>query len=559
MAPPIDRRDFLKASAALGALTLVGAGCGEDPGGIEPEGEEQLPDLPDYSWEGEQALEGIFSHGVASGDPLPEAIILWTRVSPADGGPVELWWEIAEDPEFERRWQVGTVETDASRDHTVKVDVRELKPGRTYYYRFFAQGRPSPVGRTKTAPVGEVERMRAAVVSCSNFSAGLFHVYRHVAARADLDVVIHLGDYIYEYGARGFVPPGEEEEEEPQMSGRVHEPAHEIVSLQDYRTRYGQYRQDVDLQEAHRQHPFIVIWDDHEIVNNGHADGGQNHDDDEGDWAERKAAAQQAWREWMPVREDEMDPGKIWRSFQWGDLANLAMLDTRYWGRAEEPERLEEQASTERDLLGDEQERWLFDELRRDDVMWSLLGQQVMMAHLMNPPDAQGNLRFLNLDQWDGYLDDRQRLFDLLASDEVPSSVVVLTGDIHSSWANELAPNPIEPDIYPPATGEGSLAVEFVTPGVTSSGLPGLGHVSSGIRRFNPHIKYVDVEPRGYIMLDVDRQRVQAAWFHIDGDIQQPDQPEVFARAFAVYTGRPQLLPNSEPAPAVEGAPELAP
>ena len=304
--PPgsVTRRDLLRGAQALGIATLAPAalsGCGSD---AEPPGPENL-----------------FQHGVASGDPVANGVILWTRVSPARTDLREVEWEVAVDPSFDSIVASGATLTSVDRDFTVKVDVRGLPPGQTFYYRFRAQQRTSPIGRTRTAPAGSVGRARFGVASCSSFAQGYFHAYRALAARTDLDAVIHLGDYIYESGPGQF------------GDNRASEPAREATTLADYRTRHAQYKRDPDLQEVHRQHPFISVWDDHETANNAWKDGANNHQPEtEGAWAARKAAAQRAYAEWMPIREQQ-DIGRIWRKLAWGDLADLVLLDTRLWAR----------------------------------------------------------------------------------------------------------------------------------------------------------------------------------------------------------------------------------
>jgi hypothetical protein len=250
---------------------------------------------------------GIFAHGVASGDPLSDGVILWTRISADVSSPssanLEVDWEMSLHPAFESIAFSGATSTDESKGFTIKIDVRGLAAATTYYYRFRFDGEDSPVGRTRTAPVGQVDRLRFALVSCSSLCQGHFHAYRSIAARADLDAVIHVGDYIYEFASGEY------------GSVRGYEPAHELYTLADYRARYAQYRRDIDLKEVHWQHPFITTWDDHEAANDSWHDGALNHMPDEGSWEERKAVASRAYREWMPFRERESDPAPLalWR------------------------------------------------------------------------------------------------------------------------------------------------------------------------------------------------------------------------------------------------------
>lgn len=285
---------------------------------------------------GQPVVAARFEHGVASGDPQTDRVVIWTRATPAQPvDAVPLRWVVAEDAELEAVVAEGEVAAEAARDYTAKVDVAGLEPGKSYYYGFFAGAAASPVGLTGTLPVAGVETLKIAVFSCANYPFGRFHAYADIAARGDVDIAVHLGDYIYEYGG-----PQSWGWDESQENGRVHEPQREIVSLADYRTRYAQYRSDPDLQAAHAACPWVVTWDDHEITNNPWLHGAQNHNEDqgEGSWEDRKAAALMAFYEWMPMREPE--PGRlreaIWRRFDWGDVASLVMLETRLTGRAEQ-------------------------------------------------------------------------------------------------------------------------------------------------------------------------------------------------------------------------------
>jgi alkaline phosphatase D len=261
--------------------------------------------------------DGAFTHGVASGDPHHDSVVLWTRVRP--GAPderVEVGWEIGDDPTIARPAATGSTTTDGSRDWTVKVLAAGLADATTYYYRFTVGGVASPLGRTRTAPSGPTDRLRFGVASCSNYGYGNFHAYRHMLRRHDLDAVIHLGDYIYEYASTGFG--------ETYGEARDLEPRHEILTLDDYRARYGHYRADPDLQELHRQHPIIHVWDDHEFADDPYVGGAANHQPADGDWNDRVAAALQAYSEWMPTR---LDGNRIFRTLDYGQLARIVGLD----------------------------------------------------------------------------------------------------------------------------------------------------------------------------------------------------------------------------------------
>jgi alkaline phosphatase D len=547
----MTRREFLRRAGIIGATLPVATamiGCVDNPE-IEDE------PLPEYTYDGELGPENIFEHGVASGDPTPASVILWTRITvPEPTAEVEVYWEIARDPNFEELLDAGFAFTHPDRDYTVKIDAFGLLPATTYYYRFTYLGRRSPVGRTRTAPNGPYDHARFAVVSCSNYEAGFFHVYADIARQADLDFVMHLGDYIYEYGVRGDGP------DRGELQGRVHEPDYEIITLADYRQRYANYRRDPDLAEVHRQHPFIVVWDDHESANNAYKDGAQNHDPSEGLWPEREADSYQAYVEWMPIRETEQE-GRIWRKLTYGDLMDVIMLDTRIWGRDMTVPNFEVALDPSRTILGFDQEEWFADQLITSRAAWRIVGQQVMMAHLKtngkpNSEDFGGS--WLNSDQWDGYGASRFRFFDVLRDNQIDNTIV-LTGDIHTSWASDLTPDPNNPDAYDPESGEGSLAVEFVCTSVTSGGLDALPEfLRDRIFGENPHIKYIDLVRRGYVVVDVKPDRAQGAWFHAD-TVATREHEITFSVAFGVDSGSNRLVLEDEPAAAKAEAPALAP
>lgn len=512
-------------------------------------------------------LDGpVFRHGVASGDPKARRVILWTRVTPKRFSPsVPVKWRIATDPLMQNPVAESYTVAKPQRDFTVKLDPAGLTPDTTYYYQFYALGESSPIGRTRTLPVGYVEKVRLGVASCSNFSFGFFSAYGHLSQRADLNAVLHLGDYIYEY-ANGTFGDGE-------ALGRQPFPDKEIVSLSDYRQRHAQYKTDLHLQECHRQHPFICVWDDHETTNNAYKDGAENHQPvEEGNWEFRKAVALEAYFEWMPIRETGRilkRNANIFRRFKFGDLADLMMLETRLVARSEQlpgiidpfsgqlllddpatelPPILSGLVDPTRFLLGERQRAWLNRKLENSmerGATWRIIGQQTMMGQLKSfVPDLVNPLFDgfvpLNMDQWDGYEAERFQLLDFIEQNSI-DNVCVLTGDIHSSWAQDIAKNPFDGS-YNPFTGEGALAVEFITPAITSEGVP-----EPAASQFEPvllgapHLHYLNLSQRGYMVLDITESQTQADWFHI-ADVADPVSNENFAAGWKTLNGVPHVV-----------------
>ncbi len=570
MSLSLDRRAFLQRAGLLGAASTA-----------------MVAGLPRPPARADEAL-APFVHGVASGDPTQTGVIIWTRVTPTGSGPIDVRYDVARDAAFADVVETGVISTDASRDHTVKVDVGSLSPGTYYWYRFTALGKTSIVGRTKTAPAAGVQQMRFAVVSCSNYEGGYFNAYAFAAKRNDLDAVIHLGDYIYEYGNDRYGPGS--------SIGRTQDPPNEIVTLDDYRRRYASYRLDPDLRRLHQLFPFVTVWDDHEITNDSWRDGAENHNEGEGDYAVRKATAQRVYSEWMPIRTT--DPAVIYRSFAYGDLVELTMLDTRIEGRDEPTGELlnptlftSEIDDPDRELISPAQRQLLFDALSRANTAgttWKVIGQQVMLMHwnaggLPTAPDGfpdaatfggrQGG-NAVNPDAWDGYTAERNRLYDHIEANGI-DNVVVLTGDIHSSFAADLPRDPYRIDQYNPATGEGSLAVEFVGPSVTSDNLneiAGGGPEGSsaafeeGTKADNPHIKYVDLDRHGLFFLDVTPDRIQADWVFMpsrevasDEEVAGPSWQVRAGNNFVEPADAPVAEPGTAPPPPAAEPPAPAP
>lgn len=488
-----------------------------------------------------------FLHGVASGDPLTDRVIVWTRITPPQSwtGPVTVSWEVASDPQFTQIVASGTTSTDADRDYTVKVDATGLQAGRWYWYRFQALNTYSPVGRTRTLPLSGVNRLRLAVVSCADYQNGFYTAYENICLRNDVDFVLHLGDYIYEYGPQ-------------QNSVRQSEPLKETVTLEDYRIRYSHYRLDTMLQWLHQNYPMIPVWDDHELANDAWKAGAQNHDSStEGPFLDRKKAMLRAYHEWMPFRmPDPNDSLRIWRSFSMGGLMDLILLDTRHYDRDQQvtsssfgvPANDATLNDPSRSILGPVQRAWLVNQLKNSTATWRFIGQQIMMEPLT--ATVLGTRYVVNPDQWDGYPADRRRIMDSIIQNNI-SNVVVLSGDIHTSWGNDL---PFGPGSYDPTSGSGSTAVEFVSPSITSANASFLGNFSntSIIKSQNPHVKYVNVTRHGYVVIDVTPQKVQGDWYFAN-TVSQPQPGETTGESWYVNSGERFLRKATSPTTAPAG------
>jgi alkaline phosphatase D len=492
-----------------------------------------------------------FEHGVASGDPLARKVIIWTRVTSERGGIVPVKWEMALDAAFRRIVRAGIALTDGRKDHTVKVDVSGLKPDTVYHYRFAVGHTVSPAGRTRTLPVGSVTQVKLAVFTCSNFPAGYFHAYREAAKLDGIHAAVHLGDYIYEYGRDGYASTDAAE------LGREVLPAGELLTLDDYRQRYAQYHTDADLQAVHAAMPFINVWDDHEIANDTWKDGAENHDPaSEGDFTVRRAAALQAFHEWLPIRTpDPRRPQQINRSFAFGNLLALHMLDTRVVARDQQMEYANyfgsdgsfdvqrfaaDLADTDRQLLGAEQLLWLQDQLAASGATWQMLGQQVLMGRMNIPaPLVLGQISFsaysallykaqtapatlsaqeqfilaqpaipYNLDAWDGYAMARETVLAMARG--LDKNLVVLAGDTHNAWASDLE------DFQGNAVG-----VEFAVASVSSPGLeeyfPSENPlaVAAGLESIIGPLKYANTGDRGYMVVTATPGECRADWHYV--------------------------------------------
>ncbi len=542
----IDRR---------GLLTGIGAGALAAPALSQPT----------------QDAAVAFLHGVASGDPDATSAVFWTRVSPADasGADIELTLQVARDADFADIIRTSTgLRARASRDFTVKHDLdgQGLEPGTDYFYRFIAGGVTSPVGRVRTLPVGAAADVVLAVASCQLYPGGLFNAYDAMSRLDRLDAVVHLGDYIYEYGARETDYGGATG---AQLS-RLHQPPREILTLEDYRLRHAQYKSDPDLQAAHARAAFICVWDDHEVANDAWSMGAENHTEaTEGDYAARKATALRAYYEWMPIREPRagLTLDHVNRSFEFGDLATLAMVETRLLARQKQLDyatdmpivdgRPDVEAfraalnAPDRDLLGDEQRDWLKRVLAASKAAgkpWQVLGNQVVMARVNGPDvtkiaspeqidamigglpvEVQPGIRQMiqlyslgvpfGLDSWDGYPAGRERLYAAFA--EAGVQPIVLAGDSHAYWVNELKD----------AAGA-RRAVEFGTSGISSPS-PGdavaplpLGPLLSSA---NDEVVFCDQRAKGYILLTLTPERAEARLQTVSTILAKPYEAKTLA------------------------------
>ncbi|MGW0993833.1 alkaline phosphatase D family protein [Streptomyces sp. NPDC002523] len=470
-----------------------------------------------------------FLHGVASGDPLPDGVLLWTRVTPTPeaipgsglGPDTEVSWIIAKDKALTDVVARGSTVARSASDHTVKADVRGLAPATDYWFRFSAGGTHSPVARTRTAPAADaaVAGLRFGVVSCANWEAGYFSAYRHLAARSDLDAWLHLGDYIYEYKSGEYAARG--------TVVRPHAPANEILTLADYRTRHAKYKTDPDLQALHQKAPVVAIWDDHEFADNAWSGGAVNHTEGaEGTWTARQAAAKQAYFEWMPVRPAVA--GTTYRRLRFGKLADLSLLDLRSFRSQQAATASGSVDDPDRTITGRAQLDWLKAGLKASDTKWRLVGNSVMIspfsfgslsADLFKPLAKLLGLPqegiATNTDQWDGYTDDRRELLSHLRTNAI-GNTVFLTGDIHMAWANDV---PYDAGTYPLSA---SAATEFVVTSVTSDNLDDIVKVPEGtvsaiaspvIRAANRHVHWVDTDRHGYGVLDITGDRAQMDYY----------------------------------------------
>ena len=519
---PVARRRFLAGAVALGGLALgcePGSGRGVPP--LEPVGRgSSQPDLPD--------TDSPFTLGVASGDPRPGGVVLWTRLAldPLNGGgmpirDLEVEWEVAEDDRLAKVVARGTKVASPGYAHSVHVTLDGLRPARWYWYRFRLGKHLSPVGRTRTAPTAgaRLDRLRLAFASCQDYQTGLYTAYEYLADE-DIDLVVHLGDYIYEYGVRS----GD--------TVRKHEGS-AVTDLLGYRNRHALYRSDPHLQQAHANFPWLVTWDDHEVANDYAGAAAQDAQAPESFLA-RRAAAYRAYYEHMPLRRSSLPRGpemRIYRRAQFGDLVQISMLDTRQY-RSDQPcggtiqPRCTEALSESQTMTGPAQERWLLQNLDRSPARWNVIGQQTMLGQFKA---GEGSGALFNMDAWDGYAAARARLLGFMARRK-PSNPVVITGDVHSSWVNNLVTN------FEDETSD-VVGSELVGPSVSSEMPPQLRLAVEIARADNPHTKFFDGGSHGYVLSDVDRTRMRSD-FRVVENVTTPGAPVSTLASFETENGR---------------------
>ena len=534
MATNLKRRNFLKNSLlATGGILLAQnfISCSSDD-------VDTLPSIPS------DATEKNFDLGVASFDPTNSQVIIWTRYT-SQNSSAKLLWQLAKDADFTDIVRQGEVETDATRDFTVAIEVKDLDENLKLYYRFanIDDKATSPVGKTLTFGSNTSE-IKLAVASCSNYASGYFNVYEAMN-QSDADVVVHLGDYIYEYGENTY------------GSFRDPDPVGEILSIDDYRRRYRQYRSDVQLKELHQNKPFICVWDDHEVTNDAYVDGAENHQPDEGDYEVRKQSALQVYSEYLPNTTNLENNAIIYRNLQLGNLIDLFMLDTRIVGRDKQLDYADyttasgfdavgfQQAwtDTSRTLLGAQQKAWFKSEISAASSSWQIIGQQVLMGKMLIPAEliqvfgtpqfqvALGELvqikgRLLqndptltqeeiarvktvipyNLDAWDGYFAEREEILSTFKD----KKVVVLAGDTHNAWQSDLKT----------ATGE-KVGDEVATSSVSSPGFEsfvgaaGAEQLGDALVFLIDDLNTANLVDRGFMKLTVNASSVKTDWTYV--------------------------------------------
>jgi alkaline phosphatase D len=492
----------------------------------------------------------IFQHGVASGDPLSDAVVIWTRVTSSGTEPVSVAWMIARDTDFADIVAQSTALASAEADYTVKVDVRGLMPNTTYFYRFVALDVVSPVGRTRTLPGEQATHVRFAQVSCAKYNAGFFNAYARIAERDDLQFLLHLGDYIYE---ASNTPPASQT---PGADiGRPFDPLHECRTLDDYRRRYAQYHLDEDVQRMHASLPLISVLDDHELADGAWRDGATEHKPlRDGPWLRRHKDALRARWEWLPLRmPDPNDPLRVWQSVSVGSLFDMLLIDTR--SHRDQPTGGAAMYDSARSALGAAQRAWLQDELRISSARWRLVANPSILATTWSSQFSDEikpclvQLKLMasdgsgpDYDQWDGYPVERKMLLCHMRDHKI-NNVVFLSGDVHIGLAAELRLDAQNKDEEP-------VAVEFVNPSLTSQNLDDKmcwsprcesAHVEQMLLQELPHIRWCDLDSHGYNIVDVTPDRVVTQWWCVDTVLTRSDE-QFMAASWMVKSGENRLI-----------------
>ena len=478
----------------------------------------------------------FFHHGVASGDPLIDRVMLWTRITPKQAGPLEAILEISENENFSSIIFSKKLQTSSLSDYTIKYDFlakQYCDSDKGFFYRFRAGNAISEIGKSKTFSENTIAA-KIGIFSCSNFPAGYFNAYQAAAETNDLDLWLHLGDYLYEYPMGGYAT------DRAKKLGRVPEPLHEMVTLADYRLRHAQYKKDPASIALHKHAPLIAVWDDHEFSNDAWKRGAENHSEDgsEGDFYARRSAAIKAYYEWMPIREQQ-NKRRIFREFKIGKLIHLIMLDTRQYARDKQIQPKEYLTNTgfnqakfyndlnsdDRELLGTEQLAWIENSILNTNTVWTIFGQQVLMAKLKFPDISKmlkskevpgflkPYLKFLglgipsNLDAWDGYPAERKKLYQLMSN--AKKRFISLAGDTHNSWVSELEDQ----------SGK-KVGIELGAPSVTSPGITDILNLDEkkfidGIIKINKELQWMDPSNRGYLSLHCMEDKIVASYNYI--------------------------------------------
>ena len=527
----MKRRQALKISSigAIGLTTSIGSSCSKNT----------------Y----------VFSHGVASGDPLSDRVILWTRVTPQQAGPVQVILEVSKNKSFSSIVFSQKLQTSSLSDYTIKYDFLAKKycdSDKGFFYRFRAGNAISEIGKSKTFSENTISA-KIGIFSCSNFPAGYFNAYQAAAEKDGLDLWLHLGDYLYEYPMGGYAT------DKAKKLGRVPEPLHEMISLSDYRLRHAQYKQDQGSKALHKHAPLIAVWDDHEFSNDAWKRGAENHSEDgsEGDFYARRSAAIKAYYEWMPIREQQ-NKRRIFREFKIGKLIHLIMLDTRQFGRDKQiqPKNYLTKSgfnqakfyndlnSANRKLLGAEQLDWIESKIINSDAVWTIFGQQVLMAKLKFPDISKmlkskeipsflkPYLKFLglgipsNLDAWDGYPAERNRLYKIMSN--AKKRFISLAGDTHNSWVSELKDK-----------SGNKVGIELGAPSVTSPGITDILNLDEkefvdSIVRINNELQWMNPSNRGYLSLNCRKDKIIAS-FNFIKELEQINSDIGSSKSFVLH------------------------